>query len=123
MESKTYTIDASGKVLGRLAVEIADLLRGKNRSDFLPYLDQYNCVTVFNTNKVKITGKKLKQKLYYRHTGYTGHLKVKKMDDLFEKDSAELLKKTVYGMLPKNKLRDRFIKRLKCYAKDNKNNN
>lgn len=113
MERKTYTIDATGKILGRLAVQIANLLRGKYRPDFQPYKDMGNFVIVKNFKKIKVTGKKAEQKKYYRHSGFLGGLKETPFKKLFEKDPAQILKKAVFGMLPRNKLRDEQIKRLK----------
>jgi len=113
MERKTHTIDATNKVLGRLATEIAVLLRGKNKPDFAPYKDRGDFIVVKNIDKIKVTGKKLEQKIYYRHTGYLGGLKKTPLKKLFKKDPAEVLKKAVFGMLPKNKLRAKQIKRLK----------
>ncbi|MBM3257733.1 MAG: 50S ribosomal protein L13 [Candidatus Nealsonbacteria bacterium] len=116
MERKTHTIDATDKVLGRLAVEIALLLRGKEKSDFAPYKDIGDTVIIKNVDKLKFTGRKVKQKKYYRHSGYLGGLKEITLEKLFEKNPEEVLKKAVFGMLPKNKLREKMIKRLK-YAK------
>ncbi|OGZ33709.1 MAG: 50S ribosomal protein L13 [Candidatus Portnoybacteria bacterium RIFCSPLOWO2_12_FULL_39_9] len=110
-----HTIDASGKILGRLAVEAAVLLRGKNKPDFTPRLDTDNEITVINTDKIRVTGRKLKQKIYYRHSGYPGGIRARRLEEMLEKDSREVVRKAVYGMLPKNKLRDRMIKRLKLY--------
>lgn len=106
-------IDATNKILGRLASEIAVILRGKNKADFQPHLDQGDAVEVINTDKMKVTGKKMDKKIYYKHSGYIGHLKKTPLKVLFQKDSREVLKKAVYGMLPKNKLRAKMIKRLK----------
>jgi len=113
MQRKTHTIDATDKSLGRLAVEIATLLRGKQKPDFVPYKDMGDFVVVKNIKKIRITGKKLKQKMYYRHTGYLGSLKKTPMGVLFTKNPKEVLRKAVLGMLPKNKLRAKQIKRLK----------
>lgn len=113
-----HTIDASGKILGRLAVEAAVLLRGKNRSDFVPYLDRGEAVAVINTDKIKVTGRKLKQKIYYRHSGYPGGLKARRLEEMMVNDSREVVRQAVYGMLPKNKLRDKMIKRLKLYKEN-----
>lgn len=115
MSNKTYKIDASGKILGRLAVEIATLLRGKNKPDFAPHLDLRNNIIVTNTSKIKVTGKKTELKKYYRHSGYLGSIRETTYKDLFKKDSNKILRKAVYGMLPKNKLRAKMIKRLKLY--------
>ena len=114
---QTHTIDATGKALGRLATEIATLLRGKNRPDFVPYKDTGDFVVVKNIDKIKITGNKLKQKLYYHYTGYPGGLKKISMEELFKKSPQEVLEKAVFGMLPKNKLRKKMIKRLKIFSK------
>ena len=113
MERKTYTIDATGKVLGRLATQIAVLLRGKHKPTFVPYKDEGDFVTVQNIKNIKITGKKLEQKKYYRHSGYPGGLKETPLKKLFAEKPAEVLKKAVWGMLPRNKLRKEMIKRLK----------
>jgi large subunit ribosomal protein L13 len=113
MERKNHTIDATDKVLGRLATEIAILLRGKQKPGFAPYKDIGDFVTVKNIEKIRITGNKMEQKKYYRHSGYPGGLKEIPLRKFFEKDSAEVLKKAVWGMLPKNKLRKEQIKRLK----------
>jgi large subunit ribosomal protein L13 len=113
MKRETYTIDATGKVLGRLATEIAVLLRGKHKPDFAPYKDIGDYVLVKNVEKIKLTGKKMEQKKYYRHSGYLGGLKEIPLKKLFKENSKEVLKKAVWGMLPKNKLRSKMIKRLK----------
>ncbi|GAI36891.1 unnamed protein product [marine sediment metagenome] len=113
MERKTYTIDATGKVLGRLATEIAMLLRGKQKSDFVPYRDMGDFVIVKNVSKLKITGKKMEQKKYFRHSGFLGGVKEVPLKKIFKTNPAEVLRKAVFGMLPKNKLRAEQIKKLK----------
>lgn len=113
MDLKTYTIDATGRPLGRLASEIAVILIGKHKTDFVPYKDSGDVVLVKNIEKIKFTGKKLEQKKYYHYTGYPGGLKVKKLKELFEKTPKVVLIKAVNRMLPKNKLRKFRIKRLK----------
>lgn len=113
MERNTHTIDATGKVLGRLATEIAILLRGKHKPIFVLNRDMGDFVIVKNANKIKITGRKLIQKKYYRHSGYPGGLKEIPLKKIFEKDPGRVLKMAVFGMLPKNKLRPKQIKRLK----------
>ena len=115
---KTYTIDATGKILGRLAAEVAVLLQGKHKPNFVPHLDTGDKITVINTSKIKITGKKSEQKKYYRHSGYPGGIKEIKYKDLFAKDPDEVLRKAVYGMLPKNKLRAKMINRLILFKND-----
>lgn len=112
MERQTHTIDAADKVLGRLAVEIAILLRGKHKVDFAPHKDIGDFVNVKNIKKIRFTGRKKAQKKYYRHSGYLGGLKEITLEKLFEKDPAQVLEKAVFGMLPKNKLRKKQIKRL-----------
>lgn len=116
MERKTYTIDATGKVLGRLATEIAILLRGKHKPDFLPYKDIGDFVVVKNIKKIKLTGKKFDQKKYFRHSGYLGSLKEIPLKKIFEENPAWVFKKAVWGMLPKNRLRSKMIKRLKIIS-------
>jgi len=115
---KVYTIDASGKILGRLAAEIAVLLQGKHKPNFAPNVNTEDTLRVINTSKIKISGKKAEQKKYYRYSGYPGGIKKIDYKQLFEKDPNKVLRKAVYGMLPKNKLRAKMIKRLKLYAKD-----
>jgi len=113
MERKTQTIDAAGKVLGRLASQIAILLRGKHKPNFVPYLDMGDFVIVKNVAQIRLTGKKIEKKKYFRHTGYLGGLKETPLKKLFKENPAQVLKKAVFGMLPKNKLRAKIIKRLK----------
>lgn len=114
MKTETHTIDATGRVLGKLATEIAVLLRGKHKPDFVPYKDMGDIVIVRNADKIKFTGKKFDKKVYYHHSGYLGGLKEVPLKILFQKDPIQVLRKAVYGMLPKNKLRAKQIKRLKA---------
>lgn len=116
MERKTHTIDATGKVLGRLASEIAVLLRGKQKPEFVPYKDIGDFIVVKNIDKIKFTGKKIEQKIYYRHSGYLGGLKEITLKKMLEKNPTQVLRKAVWGMLPKNKLRPKQIKRLKIIS-------
>lgn len=113
MKRQTQTIDATGMILGRLATKIAVFLRGKHRPSFRPNLDEGDIVMVKNVDKIKVSGRKMEQKKYYRHTGYPGGLKEKPLGKAFAESPAEVLRKTVFGMLPKNKLRAEQIKRLK----------
>jgi len=115
VEKKEYQIDAAGKILGRMATEAAVLLRGKNTAGWLPYITPENRVIIFNTDKIKVTGKKLEQKFYRHHTGYPGGLKEESLAKLLERDSREVIKLAVYGMLPRNKTRDKIIKNLKLF--------
>lgn len=108
----THKIDADGKVLGRLASEVASLLRGKHSPSFQYHMDQGDNVVVSNISKLKVTGKKMDQKIYYNHSGYPGGLRERQMGHVFAKDPAEVFRMAVINMLPKNKLRAQMIKRL-----------
>lgn len=107
-----YQIDAKNKILGRLASEIAGILQGKRHPSFEPRLEGKDKVTISNISKIKVSGKKTEQKTYYRFTGYVGHLRQEKFKDKFAKDPAWVLRRAVYQMLPKNRLRAKRIKRL-----------
>ena len=113
-----YKIDATHKILGRLASEVAFLLRGKNAPDFEPSRVSNNKVIVINTDKIRVTGKKLTDKIYYRHSMYHGGLKAEKLIDVMKRDSRLPLRYAVMGMLPKNKLRSRMIKNLALFSKE-----
>ncbi len=113
MERGTHTINATNKILGRLATKIAILLRGKHKPDFVPYKDMGDVVIVKNVDKIRISGKKIEKKKYYHHTGYLGGLKETPLKKLFKEKPSEVLRKAVFGMLPKNKLRAKQIRRLK----------
>lgn len=113
MERQTHKIDATDRILGRLASEIAVLLRGKHKPNFVPYFDGGDFVLVNNAEKIKLSGKKVTQKTYFSHSGYLGHEKLTPLLKLFKKDPNQILKRAVWGMLPKNKLRKEQIKRLK----------
>jgi len=110
---KLHKIDATGKVLGRLASEIAVLLRGKHKTDFQPHQDRGDIVEVKNVGQMKITGKKIEQKKYYRHSGYPGGIKEEKLKDLIKENPAKVLHNAVFHMLPVNRLRAKMIKRLR----------
>jgi len=111
---KIVKVNAEGKPLGRLAVEVAGFLRGKNKSDFVPYKDMGDIVVVEHIDKVKITGNKLENKNYFHYTGYLGNLKKMTLKEfLIKRGPKEVLRTAVMGMLTKNKLRARQIKRLK----------
>jgi|SRR3989338_5952340 len=112
MERKTHTIDATGQSLGRLAQKVALLLRGKEKPEFAHHIDAGDAVTVKNFQKVRVTGKKMEQKTYYRHSAYLGGLKSRTLKEAFAVAPKEILRKAVWGMLPKNKLRNGQIKRL-----------
>lgn len=110
---KVHKIDATGEVSGRVASNIAILLRGKNKASYAPNIDNGDFVEVANASKLRFTGKKLEQKKYYHFSGYPGGLKDKKLKEVFANNPQKVLHKAVYNMLPKNKLRKEFIKRLK----------
>lgn len=107
-----HKIDAEGIAVGRLATQISILLRGKDRADFEKHIDAGSSVVVSNAAKMTFSGKKLEQKKYYHHSGYPGGLKETSMSKVFEKNPGEVLKRAVWNMLPKNKLRAKMIKRL-----------
>ena len=109
---KTIEIDASGKVLGRLATEIARLLQGKHKVDYLPNVDAGDIVRVSNAGKIKLTGNKINQKVYHHYSGYPGGMKDRKISEVLAKDAGRVLKMAVDRMLPKNTLRARRLKRL-----------
>jgi large subunit ribosomal protein L13 len=113
-----YVVDAQGKTLGRLASEIAKILRGKHKPIYVPHLDCGDYVIVVNAEKVRVTGKKLDQKFYYRHSGYPGGLKSINLRDQLQKHPTRVLEAAVRGMLPKNRLGRAMIKKLKVYAGD-----
>jgi large subunit ribosomal protein L13 len=110
-----HVIDAKGKVLGRLATQVADLLRGKGKPTFTPYLDEGDFVVVVNASLVKLTGNKLEQKVAYSHSLYPGGLKLVPYGRLMAENPEKVIYKAVSGMLSKSKLRDRMLTRLKIY--------
>ena len=114
--SETITIDATDRAPGRVATEVATTLRGKHKPDFKPNVVGADRVKVVNTQKMKFTGKKLDQKEYIRHSGYPGGIKREPMKKVFEKDATEVLRKAVWNMLPKNKLRKEMMKKLTIEA-------
>ncbi|HIE06392.1 MAG TPA: 50S ribosomal protein L13 [bacterium (Candidatus Stahlbacteria)] len=111
-----WLVDASGQTLGRLATRIATILIGKNKSSYTPHVDNGDFVVVVNAAKFQTTGRKNQQKTYYRYSGYPGGLKTKTMEELLKKNPKQVLFLAVKGMLPKNRLRDRRLKRLKLYT-------
>ena len=115
IEKKWWLINAEGKILGRLATEVAVLLRGKKKPEYVDFLDSGDFVIIINAEKVKTTGKKLEQKKYYSHSGYPGGLKEKTLKEILEKKPEEVIKKAVWGMIPKNKLGRAVYKKLKVY--------
>jgi len=115
VERKWYVVDAKDAVLGRLATKIATYIRGKNKPVFTPNVDTGDFIIVVNADKVKLTGNKLTDKVYYHHTGYIGGIKAETAKDLLEKKPERIIEKAVWGMLPKNKLGRAMIKKLKVY--------
>ncbi|OGY54717.1 MAG: 50S ribosomal protein L13 [Candidatus Wildermuthbacteria bacterium RIFCSPHIGHO2_02_FULL_47_12] len=113
MVRTTHTIDAKGQSLGRLAAKVALLLRGKAKPGFAHHIDGGDAVVVTNFKSVRITGRKMDQKTYYRHSAYLGGLKSRTLKESFAIEPKEILRKAVWGMLPKNKLRSEQIKRLR----------
>ncbi|GAA3657098.1 50S ribosomal protein L13 [Asaccharospora irregularis] len=116
VQRKWYLVDAEGKTLGRIATEIATILRGKHKPTFTPHVDGGDFVVVVNAEKVVLTGKKLDQKLYRYHTGYVGGLKEISYRDMMKNKPEEVVAHAVSGMLPKNKLRSRMMTRLRVFA-------
>ena len=115
IEKKWWVINAEGKTLGRLATEVAVLLRGKRKPEFARFMDCGDFVVVINAEKVNVTGKKLEQKKYYSHSGYPGGLKVKTLKELLDTKPEEVVRKAVWGMIPKGKLGRAVYKKLKVY--------
>ena len=111
-----YEIDAEGKILGKIATEIAVRLMGKHKPSYTPHVDGGDFVVVVNADKFAVTGKKMLDKKYYRHSGYPGGLKVRSLEEMLEKKPTEIIRKAVERMLPKNKLGNQMINRLKIYT-------
>jgi len=115
IEQKWWLVDAEGRILGRMATEIADLIRGKKKPQFTSHLDTGDFVVVINAEKIKVTGRKLEQKKYYHHSLYPGGIKEISLEDLLAKKPEEVIKKAVWGMVPKGKLGRALYKKLKVY--------
>lgn len=111
-----FVVDASDKILGRLATAVAVRLRGKHKVEFAPHMDTGDFIIVVNAGKVRTTGRKLDQKKYYRHSGWIGGLKETSLRDMLAKKPEEVIRKAVRGMLPKNRLGRAMLKKLKIYA-------
>jgi large subunit ribosomal protein L13 len=111
-----YVVDAEGQTLGRLATQIADVLRGKRKAAYTPHVDTGDFVVVVNAEKIQVTGGKLDEKMYYRHSGYPGGLKARPLREQLQRQPAEVLRKAVKGMLPKNRLARQQLGKLKIYA-------
>jgi len=119
VDRRWYLVDAEGKVLGRLATEIAAILRGKNKPEYTPHMDMGDFVIVVNADKIRVTGKKEEQKLYRRHTGYPGGLREVPFERLIATHPERALESAVRGMLPKNALGRSMFRKLKVYAGPN----
>ncbi len=116
IERRWYLVDAEGQTLGRLATRIADTLRGKRKPEYTPHVDTGDFVVVVNADKVAVTGKKLEQKMYYRHSGYPGGLRARPLAAELERRPTEVIRKAVKGMLPRNRLARQQLTKLKVYA-------
>ncbi|OGD13482.1 MAG: 50S ribosomal protein L13 [Candidatus Aminicenantes bacterium RBG_16_66_30] len=115
IEQKWWLINAEGRILGRMATEVADLIRGKRKPQFTSHLDTGDFVVVVNAEKIKVTGRKLDQKKYYTHSLYPGGIKEESLKDLLARKPEEVIKKAVWGMIPKGKLGRALYKKLKVY--------
>ncbi len=115
VERKWYVVDAKDAVLGRLATKIATYLRGKNKPVFTPNVDTGDFIIVINADKIRLTGRKLDNKVYYHHTGYIGGIKAQTAKSMMEKTPQKIIEKAVWGMLPKNTLGKQMLKKLKVY--------
>jgi large subunit ribosomal protein L13 len=111
-----WVVDAEGRTLGRLATQIADVLRGKRKPEYTPHVDTGDFVIVVNAEKIAVTGDKRTKKLYYRHSGYPGGLRSRTLNEMLERQPEEVIRKAVKGMLPRNKLARQQINKLKVYA-------
>ena len=111
-----FLVDANNKTLGRLSTEIASRLRGKHKPIFTPHVDTGDSIVVINASKIRVTGNKMKDKMYYKHTGYIGNLKSANLSTMLEKSPEKVLMKSVRGMLPKNKLGNVMIKKLRIFS-------
>ena len=111
-----YVVDAGGKTLGRLATQIANVLRGKHKPTYTPHVDVGDFVIVVNAEKIAVTGDKREKKLYWRHSGYPGGIRSRTLGDLLEKRPEEVIRKAVKGMLPRNRLARQQLRKLKVYA-------
>lgn len=116
IERKWYVVDAEGQTLGRLASQVASVLRGKNKPTYTPSMDTGDYVIVVNADKIKVTGKKLEQKIYYRHSDYVGGMKETTLKELLAKKPEDVINFAVKGMLPKGPLGRQMIKKLHVYA-------
>ena len=115
-ERNWYVVDASGRTLGRLATQVADALRGKRKPEYTPHVDTGDFVIVVNAEKIAVTGDKLSQKRYYRHSGYPGGLRSRTLREMLERRPEEVVRKAVRGMMPRSRLGRKQLTKLKVYA-------
>jgi large subunit ribosomal protein L13 len=116
VDRRWYVVDAEGQILGRLATQIADTLRGKGKAEYTPHVDTGDFVVVVNAEKIQVTGNKLDQKRYYRHSGYPGGIRSRTLREQLDRRPTEVLRKAVKGMLPRNRLARAQLTKLKIYA-------
>jgi large subunit ribosomal protein L13 len=115
-ERNWLVVDATGKTLGRLSTQIADALRGKNKPEYTPHIDTGDFIVVVNAEKVRVTGNKLEDKIYHRHSGYPGGLRTRTLAEMLRRRPEEVIRKSVKGMLPRNRLARQQLRKLKVYA-------
>jgi large subunit ribosomal protein L13 len=115
-ERNWFVVDATGKTLGRLATQIADALRGKRKPDYTPHVDVGDFVIVVNAEKISVTGNKLEEKRYYRHSGYPGGLRSRTLEEMLARRPEEVIRRAVKGMLPRNRLGRAQLRKLKVYS-------
>ena len=116
VERHWYLVDATNKTLGRLSTEIANRLRGKHKPIYTPHVDTGDYIVVVNASKIRVTGNKMQDKIYYKHTGYIGNMKSMNLETMLEKNPERVIMKSVKGMLPKNKLGNAMLKKLRVFA-------
>ncbi|SVA38668.1 uncharacterized protein METZ01_LOCUS91522 [marine metagenome] len=116
VERHWYLVDATNKTLGRLSTEIANRLRGKHKPIYTPHVDTGDYIVVVNASKIRVTGNKMTDKIYYKHTGYIGNMKSMNLETMLEKNPERVIMKSVKGMLPKNKLGNAMLKKLRVFA-------
>ena len=116
VERHWYLVDATNKTLGRLSSEIANRLRGKHKPIYTPHVDTGDYIVVVNASKIRVTGNKMQDKIYYKHSGYIGNMKSINLETMLEKNPERVIMKSVKGMLPKNKLGNAMLKKLRVFA-------
>ena len=119
LKAKYVVFDAKGQILGRLATQIARFLSGKNKIDYTPNIENKDWAIVINSDKIRLSGEKGKKKIYWRHTGFPGGIKQRTFEEMIEKDSRDVIMHAVKGMIPKNKLGERSLTRLRVFKDEN----